>query len=118
MTDEEYVEHSPWARFLRWCKIHQKERSSNDLVYLTLPDGPQSPSLDHLPEYEYVPFQNPKQDIRLVELLPGKFEDDIKVRIHYASLSPPPAGARSRPRIGEIKKTLPKGWKVYQTARS
>jgi hypothetical protein len=71
--------------------------------------------LDHLPEYEYVPFKDPKGDIRLVELLPGKFEDDIRVRIHYASLSPPPVGVRRRLRIGEIKKTIPKDWKIYQT---
>jgi Heterokaryon incompatibility protein (HET) len=39
--------------------------------------------------YQYEPLQSASQEIRLVHLLPGRFEDDIKVRILHSPFLPP-----------------------------
>ncbi|KAM0441256.1 hypothetical protein ACHAPT_000563 [Fusarium lateritium] len=60
-------------------------------------------------------LKDPQKDIRLFELLPGSFKDDIKLRIFHTTL-PKPKRETKRPMMyDELRNTLPLGWNVYQT---
>ncbi|KAE9381609.1 heterokaryon incompatibility protein [Stipitochalara longipes BDJ] len=65
--------------------------------------------------YEYSPLPDPKRAVRLFELLPANFDDDIRIRIHYATLTPPPRGGSWRESLEQLRKDLPKGWEAFQT---
>ncbi|KAJ3575182.1 hypothetical protein NPX13_g4120 [Xylaria arbuscula] len=67
------------------------------------------------PAYQYAPLENPDRDIRLAIILPGKQDDDVKIRIRHAPLDTYRA-VQPRRLIGEdIQKTLPAGWKARVT---
>ncbi|KAI0469545.1 HET-domain-containing protein [Xylaria cf. heliscus] len=67
-------------------------------------------------EYQYEPLQDPKQDIRLVTILPGEFNDAIRIRITHHRLveheieSHPP-----RLSLKELQQRLPDGWDMGET---
>lgn len=65
--------------------------------------------------FQYSPLENPKSDIRLLELLPGSFDDDIHVKIHISSLVQPEATVVQRSSLSELKSTLPEHWHVLET---
>jgi hypothetical protein len=72
--------------------------------------------------YTYSKFLHTKlkkknqKGIRLFELLPGSFEDAIKLRIFHAALRGPKS-ERKRPIMhDELKNTLPLGWKMFHTS--
>jgi hypothetical protein len=111
---EEYVDHPLWARFLRWCTIRPKHYDT-DNTNLTLVPHDGSSRLEELPDYEYTPLPDPKRDVRLVELLPGKFDDDVRIRIHLASITPPPKGPGWREELAEVRNYLPPGWEAFAT---
>lgn len=67
---------------------------------------------NRLQPYEYLPFQDARRDIRIVELLPGQFDDSVRVLIHHAPLVQRPDVADTRMTVTELAKTLPSGWKV------
>ncbi|KAK3990449.1 heterokaryon incompatibility protein-domain-containing protein, partial [Cladorrhinum sp. PSN332] len=67
--------------------------------------------------YTYAPLEG-DDSIRLVTILPGNFEDEIRVKIWHASLSLvgtflPKEGTRLP--IDELQETLPPDWKVNYT---
>ncbi|KAK1954614.1 hypothetical protein LY78DRAFT_686808 [Colletotrichum sublineola] len=84
-----YVDHPLWARFLRWCTIYPKNYET-DNSHLVLLSEEERSRLEDLPDYKYTPLDDPNQDVRIVELLPGKFDDEIIIRIHHIRLTPPP----------------------------
>ncbi|KAJ3541888.1 hypothetical protein NM208_g4387 [Fusarium decemcellulare] len=66
--------------------------------------------------YTYSALENPREDIRLFELLPGSFDDDIKLRIFHSVLDPS-LEKPHRPRIAlqDLQRTLPPKWEVWET---
>jgi hypothetical protein len=71
--------------------------------------------LTGLPDYEYTPLADPDADARIVELLPGKFDDDVKVRIHHVTLKHPDRPGDWREELKEVRNKLPEGWEVFKT---
>lgn len=53
-------------------------------------------------------------EIRLVRLLPGKFDDDIRLEIFHA-VAPHPYPLPEVPDIAPLQDTLPAGWRVAET---
>lgn len=67
----------------------------------------------YLPAYQYAPLED--QDIRLVTVLPGSYDDDIALRIQHVALEPRNALPPSRLSVKEIQKTLSEPWIVRDT---
>jgi hypothetical protein len=72
-------------------------------------------AIDSLADLHYSPLRDPERDIRLVELLPGECEDDIRVNIHQATLSAPAKKETPRMSVTQVQQTLPPGWRVTET---
>lgn len=65
--------------------------------------------------YQYSKLLNPRVDIRLLDLLPGKFDDEIRITIKHVPLSQPPEHVAKRLPLEQLIKTLPPGWIVLET---
>lgn len=65
-----------------------------------------------LGDYVYSPLADPHLDIRVVELLPGAFDDTISVRIHHVPLVEPQFKEDSRVSVRNLAKTCPEPWSV------
>lgn len=109
-----YVDHPLWSRFLRWYTLHPKTYDT-DLDQLVLAPHDESSRLESLPDYKHTPSDDPKTDARVVELLPGKFDDDVVIRIHHVTLKPPPPSGEWRATMEQVRDELPPGWEVFQT---
>ena len=109
-----YVDHPLWSQFLRWCTIRPKqwERPSSSLLIVP---GDEDVQLESLNDYEYPPLPDPSSYIRLATLLPGKFDDNIRINIRHHALRPPPRHTYRRVALVEIRKHLPSGWEAFQT---
>jgi Heterokaryon incompatibility protein (HET) len=68
-----------------------------------------------MPPYQYIQLADPKVDIRVLKLLPGKFDDDIEVEIYHTPLIC--ASTHSSPRwsLSKLQETLPKNWEALPT---
>ncbi|KAF2679376.1 hypothetical protein K458DRAFT_394070 [Lentithecium fluviatile CBS 122367] len=68
--------------------------------------------------YQYTPLQNPNRDIRLVTLLPGRFDDTIRILIDSCPLSTARSSLErhKRLKLKELQATLPPGWKAYESS--
>ena len=53
-------------------------------------------------------------DIRLVTILPGTFEDPIRLEIKLSTLKRPVPKKSERLSLKEIRRTLPLGWKAFE----
>ncbi|KDN68217.1 putative heterokaryon incompatibility protein [Colletotrichum sublineola] len=110
-----YVDHPLWARFLRWCTIYPKNYET-DNSHLVLLSEEERSRLEDLPDYKYTPLDDPNQDVRIVELLPGKFDDEIIIRIHHIRLTPPPQrGKVWKTTLAEVRRELSPDWEAFQT---
>ncbi|KAM7194417.1 Heterokaryon incompatibility protein (HET) domain containing protein [Naviculisporaceae sp. PSN 640] len=69
--------------------------------------------LDSIPDYQYEDLRTP-EEIRLITIVPGDFDDDIVLRIFHDVLAPPPP---EPPRMStmELEDTLPPGWELDET---
>lgn len=65
--------------------------------------------------YTYSSLTNPKRDIRLVELFPGKVNYPVEIRIFQEPLVEPSTAESPGLTLRELAKTLPPGWKVIKT---
>ncbi len=74
-----------------------------------------SVAFEDLEEYSHFVLPDPTNRIRLVELLPGDFGDDVRVRIYHSVLVPPDSEDDGRLSLSELQKTTPDDWQVYQT---
>ncbi|KAK7431767.1 hypothetical protein QQZ08_001707 [Neonectria magnoliae] len=54
-------------------------------------------------------------EIRLLHLLPGKHDDEIRMRISHELLKQPYKQAETRLSRSEVQETLPPGWEVFET---
>ena len=65
-------------------------------------------SLDDWPKYTYLPLSDSTRNIRLIELLPGNPDDDVRIRIEEVTLEGPKAREPSgRLSLGELRRTIP-----------
>ncbi|KAK3690549.1 heterokaryon incompatibility protein-domain-containing protein, partial [Podospora appendiculata] len=62
--------------------------------------------------YQYEDLKG--NDIRLVTLCPGAFNDDIVIRISHVPLSAPRDHGPKRMTLEEVAETLPPNWAVYE----
>lgn len=69
------------------------------------------------PNYVYTKLQN-KDDIRLVRILPGHFEDRILLEILCISLPLLDATKSERMALADLKTTLPPNWVVHEARAS
>jgi hypothetical protein len=116
-NDPQYnVGHPLWSRFLRWCTIRPKQNERPRQSSLVSVGQERIVRLESLNEYKYTPLPDPQSFIRLVTLLPGEFDDDVRVTIHHDALRPPSAGRKTRKMaLAEIRRDLPEGWEAFQT---
>ncbi|KAF2826971.1 HET-domain-containing protein [Ophiobolus disseminans] len=68
-----------------------------------------------MPPYQYKPLNLDTGEIRLVELLPGAFDDEIRISIVTRPFTPLPARPPFDDRLEKVRKTLPQGWGAYKT---
>nr|OQO20961.1 hypothetical protein B0A51_10238 [Rachicladosporium sp. CCFEE 5018] len=69
---------------------------------------------DHQPLYQYAPLA--LDEIRLVTLLPGAFDDDIRVKIRHCKRPIPSADAEDQVTfIRQVWNTLPENWLASKT---
>ncbi|WYZ35468.1 hypothetical protein EsH8_X_000115 [Colletotrichum jinshuiense] len=68
------------------------------------------------PNYVYKKLQN--DDIRLVKILPGRFDDVIRLEISHVPLPPSLPIVSQRLALSELKKTLPPNWDVHEARAS
>lgn len=77
-------------------------------------DRSESLSFDDIPKYQYRPLEG--DDIRLIELQPGPFEDDLVAEtVHYSLDIAPTRTQQSHVQTTKIDKTLPQGWRSFRT---
>ena len=71
-------------------------------------------------QYVYHPFQDCSKEIRLLILLPGKTNEDIKITLSHARLVQPCDQVRQENEISlkELVKTLPPGWNAVRTVEN
>lgn len=69
--------------------------------------------------YRYRPLQAAIQEIRFVHLLPGLFQDSIKIRIVHSPfpLHPAPKSNYHNPHVNNLKASVPRPWSVEETER-
>jgi len=68
--------------------------------------------------YQYSKLLNEAEDVRLLTLLPGSFDDVIRITISHIRLTKPallPTSVQQQPSLEELQRTLPPFWKVYET---
>jgi len=69
-----------------------------------------------MPEYQYMSLSVERRDIRLLTLLPGKYNDAICFDLVHRHLIPPETVSNSkRLSIKELQNTLQSDWTVYET---
>ncbi|CZT00745.1 hypothetical protein WAI453_009163 [Rhynchosporium graminicola] len=65
--------------------------------------------------YAYKPLAEPTKNIRLVTLLPGDGDDQIKLRFSQTSLERAAIPHRSGQELKNARSSLPKDWEAYET---
>ena len=70
-----------------------------------------------MPPYVYKALKPPLEQIRLIRLLPGEYNDPIMLHMFHAPLSSPAAKPSTSTSMGieAIQETLPKPWMVFKT---
>ncbi|KAM0417359.1 hypothetical protein ACHAPT_012675 [Fusarium lateritium] len=76
-------------------------------------DKPKPQPFPRCPKFVYSALEGP-WDIRLVELLPGAFGDDIKLRIFHVALPQQKRPSRQETSFNELERTLPPNWYVFR----
>jgi hypothetical protein len=74
-----------------------------------------STRVNAIPYYVYKDLHINSQEIRLVTLLPGSFDDPIRIFISHQPLIIPPEQLDKRLTLEELRKTLPSGWKAFES---
>jgi len=65
--------------------------------------------------FEYLSLPGQNNHIRLLDLLPGNFEDSITIRIRNVTLAIPNELESKRMDLDQLKESLPSGWRAYET---
>ena len=66
-------------------------------------------------EYQYSPLADPLRDIRLIELLPGEFEEEICIKIFHVPMCEAAKLADNRLALAQLREVLPEPWLVRAT---
>lgn len=67
-------------------------------------------------KYVYSPLADPRLDIRLLELQPGAYDDEIHIVIYHTALDP--SSKKQQPdriSLEEVRRSLPNEWRAYET---
>lgn len=81
-------------------------------------DAPETLSvtqLASLPLHSYTHLSQPDIDIRVIELLPGENEQEIRIKLHHIQLAARSSQSPERSREEDIQANLPSDWKVLKT---
>lgn len=69
--------------------------------------------------YQYMPLQDEQRDIRLFDLFPGDFDDELRISIYQSHLPQPPTSEQryewDRLSLADLARTLPEGWEIHET---
>ncbi|KAJ0122645.1 uncharacterized protein J7T55_003160 [Diaporthe amygdali] len=65
--------------------------------------------------FQYTELADKEVDIRLVTLLPGNFDDPLRVIISHVQLTKPAEMTQSRLSLENLRKTLPSDWRAGET---
>lgn len=63
-------------------------------------------NFDTLEYFQYSPLANPTRDIRIIELLPGHFDDDIRICLRHTPLVEPQTKPTGRLSVKELSQPL------------
>ncbi|KAF5687273.1 oleate-activated transcription factor 1 [Fusarium circinatum] len=116
--DEHYGRAIPLAqRCLELCVEHlfrtYGHNRHHGTWYIAQMTGPQSePDQDQA--YKYRPLESPLH-IRLIHLLPGETDENIRLRISHELLRQPEQPISLRLSRRHLQRTLPPGWKLVET---
>jgi hypothetical protein len=66
-------------------------------------------------KYQYQPLADPLRDIRLIELLPGEFGDEIRIKIFHAPMTEAVNPEDNRLPLAQLRELLPEPWLVHET---
>jgi hypothetical protein len=64
--------------------------------------------------YRYLPLADGSEDIRLITLLPGKFDDDIRLKIFHVPLKQPVQPTQQKMTLKKLKKVVPPHCQVFE----
>ena len=65
--------------------------------------------------YEYRQLDDSQREIRLLKILPGRFDDELLLEIfHTAFVAPKEPASDTRSSLKEIQTGLSRSWRVYQ----
>ncbi|KAF1961212.1 HET-domain-containing protein [Byssothecium circinans] len=70
---------------------------------------------DESKPFRYRPLDRDAQEIRLLRILPGSWDDELRLEIFHTPLVAPGRAPDTRMDIEELQKTLPEGWVVEKT---
>ncbi|KAI1398394.1 heterokaryon incompatibility protein-domain-containing protein [Hypoxylon fuscum] len=66
--------------------------------------------------YKYQSLAHPGEDIRIISVLPGNYEDDIQIEIqHFPLVNNKECQSKGHLTRKELQNNLPQGWHVYET---
>ena len=67
-------------------------------------------------QYRYTKLDTDTNEVRLLELLPGEFDDDLRMTLtHHPLVIYDKAEPRTKILKNELQRTLPSGWTVWET---
>lgn len=64
--------------------------------------------------YVCTPLDESKDEIRILTLLPGTFDEALEITIEHAQLIVPEKSQSQRISLQDLRATLPSGWDVYE----
>lgn len=70
---------------------------------------------DGMPHYKYRPLDKEKQEIRLVRVQPGQFEDPLHIEIVHVPFIVPGRPPETRVSLQLLRQHLPQDWEAYET---
>jgi len=95
--------------------IRRLDKLTNSLRDNKKPAGRRH-TTDILEAYQYSELADPAKDIRLLELLPGQYDDALRIRIIHETLVKKTAIANERMSLRELREVIsPHGWTAYET---
>lgn len=77
-------------------------------------DNTPAPPSSQVRLYRHQPL-DVTEEIRLIKILLGQFEDKLQIEIHHTPLQVPERSSSQRLRIDELRETLPEIWQIFET---
>ena len=73
-----------------------------------------------MPAYAYTALDTHQEEIRLLKLQPGNFDDDVSFAVYHVPLIPPSPPLEQQRKssmrldLEELQKTVPRDWEVKE----